>query len=390
MAMQSGPPVVVVPMPDALEVTIQALVRVPKLSDAERLCLKVGWDTLLEGSEAFSKPTLRRYMQSGGKPVVARVMGDHLYLRATVPPNQFANGVSMVLSLLREPLLNAADLEKSISEAKEPKVDAWSAALEPERWREAKPNRAEIVSTFRKVVRPENLTLAFGGAVAGDAVGAQVRRFEDWKPAPERGFVRSWAATPSIALASPDSIGIVELFGTEFGVKDPSLPAQLLATSALALGKSGLQFRFAREAQAWSYRQEGFLQPTADGLRLRLIFAHAGSTAIHEKIDLYRAGLLAGVEKWGQADRLRALEFLRSYFEAGIGTSPIRLLPEGSAIASLEERTHLAAWWRMKFGEEFRADSLMRKIEQVTLESLKETAKSTLERTSARVLVPVR
>lgn len=387
LALQTAPNLVVVPVPDATDVTVQALVRIPKLNDAERLCLRAGWDTLLEGSLRYTKPTLKAYMQQTGKPVVARVLGDHLFLRVSFPPNQLATATSMVSNLLREPAFDLENLEKTLADLREPKTDAWSAALDPERWREAKPTRAEIFTTFRKVVRPENVTIAFGGAVDANVARAQMAIFEDWKPTPERGFVRSWAAIPAIALKSPDSVGIVELFGPAISATDPSFPVHLLASAALGVGRASAVFRFAREEQAWSYRQEGFLQPAADGFRMRLIFANASSSELHAMIDPFRSGMLKQIDAWGQADRMRALESLRSYFEAGIGTSPIRLIPEGSPIATIEERTHLAAWWKLKFGEDFQPARLLERIEKVSIAQLKETAKSTLEQSSARLLV---
>lgn len=387
IAIQAAPALVVVSMPDAKEVTVQALVKIPKLNDAERLCLRAAWDTILEGSEAYSKPTLKSYMQQTGKPVVARVMGDHLFVRVTFPPGQLQTAVTMLSSILREPVLRADNLEAALANLREPKTDAWSAALDPERWREAKPMRAEILTTYRKVVRPENVTIAFGGAVDSTAAQGHMAIFKDWKPVPDRGFVRSWAAVRTFALKSPDAVGIVELFGREFASSERSLSLHLLATSALGLGHGSALFRLAREEFGWSYRQEGFLQPSADGLRLRMILAHSASAELHEKIDPLREGLLKAIANWGQADRLRAVESLRSYFESGVGTSPIRLLPEGTPLASLEERTHLAAWWKLKFGEDFQPMRIVEGLEKVTLAELKSTAKSIVEGASARVLV---
>lgn len=388
LAMQSaGIATVFVPVPDAADLTVQALVRVPKLSDAERLCLRAGWDTLLEGSIAYGKPTLRKYMQQTGKPVIAKYLGDHLFLRVSFPPNQVNTAIAMLDSLLREPSLEAADLERALEELKEPKSNSWSAALDPERWREAKPTRAEVLTTFRRIVRPENLLLAFGGAVEPDSIRSALRRFNDWSPSPERGFVRSWGATATIALASPDGTGIVELYGREFPASDPNLAAHLLGVVALGGGKNSALYRFAREEMGWSYRQEGFLQPTPGGLQMRLMLAHSGSDDFGGKVEPLRQGLLKQVEGWNESDRLRAIQNLKSYFEAGIGTAPIRLFPEGGIIATVEERTHLAAWWQMKFGEAFQPESIVRRIEAVPLSKLKQVAKEAVAVSSGRILV---
>jgi len=386
LAFQTTPAIVVVPVPDAKHVTVQALVKIPKLNDAEQLCLRAAWDTILEGSLAYSKPTLKSYMQQTGKPVVARVLGDHLFVRVTFPPDQLRTAVTMMLSVLREPALRRESLEKVLLDLQEPKTDAWSAALDPERWREAKPTEAEILSTFRRVVRPENVTLAFGGAVDSAAV-SQMSVFSAWKPAAERGFVRSWAATRSYALKSPDRVGIVELFGPEFGPADPGRWTHLLAAAGLGMGRGSALFRLAREELGWSYRQEGFLQPTSVGLRVRLLLAHTATGELHEKIDPLRDGLAKLVEAWNQADRQRAAAALKLYFEDGVGPSPIRLLPEGAPLASLEERTHLAAWWQMKFGEEFQPSRIVEGIEKVTLDDWKSAAKAIVEQSSARLLV---
>jgi predicted Zn-dependent peptidase len=294
----------------------------------------------------------------------------------------------MLDSLLRRPLLEAEPLNAAIAALRFPKQDPWAAALEPEVWREARPSRDEVLAVYRRIVRPENVVLAFGGALEETALAAALRRFDDWSPKPETRTVRSWAVVGGPLLKSPNEVGTVELSGPEFLGTDPAFPVQLLATAALGVGSGSSIHKVAREANAWSYVQEGFLYPTPNGIKLRLIFAHAGEPGVLETIEPFRKGLAEDVQKWTQADRLRALAMLRNWLEHGIGNSAIWILPEGNRIESPEERLHLAAWWRMKVGSSLDTARLLDLLEKVSLDDLKSAAATAIEQASARVLVP--
>jgi hypothetical protein len=386
--LQGAITVVRLPEPSAANVTCQALVRLPKLSDVERICIKVAWPTILEGSDEYSSFALRRYLQQAGKPIVAHVMSDHLLLRVTFPKNQFNTAASMLESLIRRPLLNAEDLEKALVTVRTPRKDAWAAAIEPESWREVKPSRDEILSVYRKIVRPENLVLAFGGDFQPEQVQAALSRFSDWAPKPETSYVRPWAATFSPLMKSPTSVATVELTGPEISASDPSLPVRLLETATLAMGSGSALYKVAREQHGWSYVQEGFLYPTQGGVRLRILLEHGGTEEVLSLIDPLRSDLENEVKAWTQADRARGLTLLKSWLLDGLGFSPIWLLPEGKVVQSEDEKTHLAAWWRMKFGLDLNAEQLAASLEKVKLDELRAATLADLESASARMLIP--
>ena len=68
------PTLVLLPEPSSPDVVIEALVKLPKQNDAERLCIRAAWETLLDGSDEYSALTLRGYAQQAGKPVTALVL----------------------------------------------------------------------------------------------------------------------------------------------------------------------------------------------------------------------------------------------------------------------------------------------------------------------------
>ena len=106
--LQLGPTFVLVHESTAANVTVQALVRLPKLNDAERLCAKTAWGAILDGSEEYSYVTLRSYSQQTGRPIQVVAMADHLLFRVTFPKEQASTAFAMVESVLRRPLLEAA------------------------------------------------------------------------------------------------------------------------------------------------------------------------------------------------------------------------------------------------------------------------------------------
>ena len=293
----------------------------------------------------------------------------------------------MVESVLRGPLLEAASLEKSLLRLQLPENDLWTSALTSEVWKDAKPSRQEILGVYRRLVRPENLVLAIGGAIEPTTFSAERKRFADWNIAAERGYVRPWSATLAPLLKSPTEVGTVELSGKEFSATDANFPVRVLAAAALGVGRGSALTRVVREANGWSYRQEGFLQPTSAGFRLRLLFAHAGAPPVQELIDPVRVGLTAEVKGWTAADRNRALSVCRSWLESGLGFGPILLLPEGRFSTSLEGRTHLAGWWKMKFGTDLSPEAFLSLLEKVAIDDLKRVALEEVEGASVRLLV---
>lgn len=388
LAMGSGrPPVVFAPEPEAPNVTVQALVRLPKMGDAQRLCVKVAWDSILEGSEEYSRVTLRNYSQQTGKPLLALELGDHLLLRLTFPKNQLGTAMAMAESILRRPLLLSESLEAAISRAFTPSTDPWFTALHPEGWSEAKPSRDEIVAEYRRLVRPENVVLSIGGGFEPAAAQKELARFDGWTPSGAGRPVREWAAAARPLLKVSGEATLFELAGPDRPANRASAASDLMAAVALGVGRGSTLYRVAREANGWSYRQEGFWQPTPGGWRLRMILARRSAEDAPAFLTEWREAMQADVKEWTQADRSRAVGVLRGWLEKGIGIAPVLLLPEGRPVASLEERTHLRAWWRMKFGEELDAESVVRQAEQVKLDDLKASALEMLEKANGRFLI---
>lgn len=383
------PNLVANPVPELETVTVQALVNLPKLPDAERLCIRAAWSVLPKGSEEYSGVTIRNYAGQSGRPMVCRVAGDHLFLRVTFPKAQISIAFSMVESLLRRPLLSAEDLERALKDLQGVSSDPWAAMLDSEIWQEAKPSRDEVLAVFRKLVTPEATTLAVGGGFNPGSLGSELKRFEDWTRPRASGYVRPWAARPSMVLKSPGSVGMLELYGPEFSGGDAKFPVRLLAASALGVGRGAAIQRVAREQMGFSYRQEGFLQPTSGGFRTRILLAHGDGSQLSESFGPLKEALTAEIKKWTQSDALRAAEVIRTWVEDGIGICPIQLFPDGQVLASCEERTHFLGWWRMKFGREFSAAELMARLREVKLDDLKAEALAFVDSSSVRMLVPI-
>jgi hypothetical protein len=384
------PSVTLLPEPRSPHVTVQAIVRLPKLDEAELMCARAAWASILEGTEEYSAHSLRAYAHQAGQPLVALAAGDHLLLRTVFPRDQIGTAFSMVDSILRRPLLLPESLDAALAALQVPRTDPWAAALDPSLWREAKPTREEALGVYRRLVRPDNVVLAIGGSFDPSRLQAELARFEDWQPAPGGPRVRPWAARLAHAMRSPSHVETLELAGPEFLSSDPAFPIKLLSAAALGAGRASSLYRVAREKNGWSYRQEGFLQPTPGGFRLRLILAHAGQPPALELIEPLREGLRADVKAWTEVDRIRALGIARSWLRDGLGAPLIRLLPQERALASLEERTHLAAWWKIKFGSDLHGPAMAERLEKVTLEALREDALEAVERASARALVAER
>ena len=368
--------------PSSHEISIQAMVAMPNLGAKDAAKLDIIVRAMTKQTQTY--PRREMLMVTDGKPVHGNITPDQIRIAVNVPSGKLKAGLSLMESLLREASLteeNLSDSEKELG-----KVDYWNAALMP--W--LRPNvhltTDEAQFLYHRVFRPERVTLAVGGKFApGDAEGQWLSRLDSWVVEREqKGYFDESRIEPR--TTNPTPITTIDIAGAPFPGGDPSLPAKLLALYALGVGKGASLFRVVRENHGWSYRQEAILSPTKDGWLPRLLIATIPPADTKTEFDTIRAELLTDIQSWTEASRLRAIGMAEAVLIQHVRFDPIYALGTSTVGDSLEDRTFLAAYWKIKTGQDWNQNALLASMKQVTLADLKEQATNLITSAIPRIL----
>ncbi|MCW5942835.1 MAG: insulinase family protein [Fimbriimonadaceae bacterium] len=370
-------PITTLPMPEsgADTVCVQAFVVLPALSAPFRAQLEVLADTLPKGADNYTEAQIRRYTGIVGRPLRATVGPDYLRLEASCPPDQLATVLGILASVLRAPTLSNEAIEDSVLARSTTTPSDWSIALDPLRLDFRAIRRSDLLDLHESIVRPESTFLCVGGKFDPKVLAEVVAgRFSGWNPRKVVGRfdyereTRSW--NPGLR--------VVSLVGPPISLRaEPYAP--LLAAFALGSGKGSSVFRVLREANGWSYRQEAFLWPDREGVRLRTVIL-SEARAVSPSPEEAKKALIADVAGWGEATRARALGIAEAVLLRDAPYLPIRLSARDHAeTENLAGRTRLAGWWFLKTGEVWDPQGVLDGLRTVSLEKMKEVATRNLQ-----------
>ncbi len=368
--------------PNADSISIQALVSLPDLGakDLARLNLIVS---------AIPKQTLdypRREMLivTDGEPVRCNITPDHVRVVVNVPPDHLKAGLGVMEALLRNATLTAENLEAAKEEQDEP--DYWSSALNPIDLPKVKLTAEEAQQLYHRVFRPDRLLLTVGGRFAqGDAEQAWTKRMALWPVEKEpKGFFDN---TP-IAERTKGSgaITTVDLVAAPFSANETGVQSKILSMFAFGVGKRASLFRVVREKHGWSYRQEAILSPTKDGFVPHLLVAMIPTDDAQDRAKTMRTELLEDVGTWDSTTRDRAFGMAEAVLSGYIPFNPFYFLGDSPAGNSLEDRTFLSGYWKMKTGTRWNPGLLLDSMKKVSVDELKESAKAMLATVIPRIL----
>ncbi len=374
----------VVEIPDATahEVTIQAIIRIPKLGAKDLAKLQIIVKAIPKQTEDYARREM--LVVTSGQPVQCQLTNDVIRISASVQPDNVAAGLSLMESLVRKASLFQENLDAAASEIERP--DYWSAALNPIEYPAVKLGPDEAQALYHRVIRPENLMLAVGGKIVpGDAQDKWERRMEAWNPGPKpKGYFDESA--PTQLLHNTSAVSVITLAGTSIPSGDAALSTEALAMFALGSGKGASLFRVVREKHGWSYRQEAVLLPTLDGWQPQIVIAMKPTDDISQKVETIKSDLMEDVKNWNAADLARALGMASAVLDRNVPFSPLYVLGNSPAGTSLEDRTFLAGYWMMKTGKPWSPMGMLESMSHVTLEDLKDQATGILNGATVRIL----
>ena len=368
--------------PSAREVSIQALIRLPKLGAKDLAKLEIIARAIPKQTEAYSRREVLTI--TGGQPVHCEITPDILYISEYVQQDNVKAGLSLMESLVHKATLTQDNLDAAALEVARP--DYWSDALNPSILPLVKVSQDEALILYHRVIRPERLMLAVGGKVVpGEAQDLWEKRMDRWTPDPApKGYFDD--SLPVVRDRSTAAVTTIDLVGAPVSANDAAFSVQVLAMFALGSGKGASLFRIVREKHAWSYRQEAVLSPMLEGWRPQIIVAMIPSEEAGLRAETIKTDLLADVKLWTDSDLARALGMADAVLTRNVPFSPLYVLGSNPVGNSIADRTFMAGYWMLKTGKPWDPAALLESMKHVTLDDLKDHATSILQSTKAQIL----
>lgn len=367
-----------VPDPSTDRVAIQAVLKLPPLEPLGRAEADVLAQVVTGDNDNYARFEMRNLSAPGGAPK-AYAMPDHLSIQLSVLPADTGAGMRMLAAIVSSARLELGAVNKVLVTEPYRHKPAWSLALDSSEraWDRMRAN--DISNFYRAVFRPDNISVAVGGPLKpGVAQRAWNEATENWRRQRSLPLRQS---PPFKEFPLNFRSNILELRGPEIESADAALAPKMLALIALGSGKASSLFRVIREDKAISYRQEAVFWPTTDGFVPRL-FVQVNPVDSEQRTKLAKDVqqlLLGDIGKWNEETLRRAQGFASSLAMNGSDLSPFYFKSAHPLGTSIEDRTFLAAYWKMKTGQPWDGQAMSQAFQSVSLESLKAEAEGMLK-----------
>lgn len=374
--LQSGTPrVIESPMPGSGLVVVQAYILAPNLGPADAAALKVVGETLLDGTQEFTRNELLSYGAQAGLPPTVSILPDFAKVQIAVPKRGLTVAIALIESILVRSNLKLEDLEAHRSTLMVRHRPAWSAALDP-RLLPYKDLRAGDYARVRdSLFRPENIVIAVGGDFdQGDGAKEVKKAFGSWSLGPKK-YVPKPIPIP-ISASNDEAVSSYELYGLPIATSQPAWAQQFLAMFALGVGKESSVTRVFREKMQISYRQETVLWPSLQGWIPRLFVVASPSVNSSERIDGFRAALQEDIGSWSELTLERAKSMALASLNRDLPVSPFWLDTSGPARSDVASRTSWDAFSSLVKMPELNRGTMATAFGSVTLDELKAAAEN--------------
>ncbi len=361
-----------------------AIAPIPEMGAKDWALLQILAKTLSRRTDEYVRPEILSL--TDGRTVQCQIMQDCLIIQFEVKRNEMLPGVSLLASILTKSSLLQTDIDQAIQDLTLKSKNYWDIGLDPSMPPPSSVTRDQLQEFYKRFINPNTIRVCVGGSVDEELVKqAWVSRTLDWKVGewPQYGDI-----TPMpMAKNEVGPSSFVELKSPTYSANSPGLELRILALVALGSGRNGSLSRVCREQYSWSYRQESVLWPLRDGFQSRLAFMSTQFDGSAEHVSEFRKGLLADIDSWNATSLARAQVLAEQSVNFQNPFSPLYLSPRGLVDDSLSGRTYIDAYWQMKTGVAWNSTDLIRKMKQISLESLKQAAKELVESSSSSVLV---
>jgi hypothetical protein len=385
MLLQGGKTdVEVVPPVSPGVISVEAIMRLPKTGPRERAELEVIAATLLDDTEEYGHRQLVKLTVMSGETIRCDLYPDCMRVRFGVLESDVASAVPILANVVHAAELHEEALNASMESLMFQRRDYWASALEPEALRFRDAHVPDIMTLYKVMGKPENLTITFAApaATGADLLDRWRTTVDAWDHVPTGAFPPD-SSIPRPTFHRRGKLTTILLRGASVDPKAPSFATNLLAIFALGGGKDSAVWKSLREGLGWSYRQEAMLRNSVVGLEPVVETVTEHSEADIERSLQVRPELEKAIAHWTEEDKKHAIASAEALFNRGLGLDPIYFK---STRPSSEDALFMRTYWRFKTGEEWAPARLLASMESVDLKSLQAAATAILDGAGIEVI----
>lgn len=315
------------PVASAKTVSAFVVVRAPELSRRDLANWFVLGEAILAGSRSYTPRALLEFGAQSGRAPEVRTWVDHMTIQVSAPGGEDGLSVAagIAMSLAKEPTLEDDDINAAMRMCEDVRENRiWRAQVPYDLpWDLVTPQAVRQLHA-KTFTRRQISCIAWG-----DFSGAKSREvFEsaagDWDPKTAPYDKDPTGLRPDSKYFGP--VTSLELHAQNLE-SNSDLAAGIVALAGLGGGKSGALFQVIRQKLRWSYAQDGYLQPTNQGLVPRLIILFQANEATINRADELRKVLQGAIDGWGDADLARMKRLALGALEGRPLWNPILLAP---------------------------------------------------------------
>jgi len=344
---------------------IEAVVPLPALDPYQRRMGEIAAGTVGEGSTSFTRGAAIDATLGDG--VNATIIGDTLRLGIESETGDPATAILILADAILNPRFDQESLDEFAAQLDRSRI--WTDEIYGADVDRTPPARTRIADFWRRYVYPSAMTVVFQG---GFAAGRPTRLWREALAEYRRPDLRYEPVSTSngrlrgewTAAAGPDRPW------RENG------PSRLLAAFALGAGKGSAAFRALRRESGISYRQEFFWLPVKAGWRPVLAYR---SGAEPDERSAAMEALKRTIGEWSESDRTRAIAMARAAYLGSAPWDPLSLVHREIGVSASATQAWRAAIWRAHNGADWSPEAMVRQLEGVDLEQMREAAMADLE-----------
>ncbi|MGE3126020.1 MAG: hypothetical protein AB7F50_06650 [Fimbriimonadaceae bacterium] len=328
-----------IPVPDADQIVVCSVSRVPEtMSARQEAALQLLALALRDGSTELSRTRTVALASQTGRGLETEAWPGALVVRFSVPRGQLAIAGLLTEGLIERAALTDSAIREAITQLRSEKPTALEQALGTRVYDYSKVTPSDVRDVYNLVRSGGRTRICIGGAFeVGRGLAEIVPRLDD-----ESSLNKPRTGLPWEAAHGP--VGGIEVARIDLGTWTQVEPRQFLALVALGTGKGSSLFRAWRLRSPESYWQQALLAPTGGGYHATLVALRKVRTGEDDWAARMRSALLDDVKGYTQSDLDRALAVARECLLGQFPNSPLVSLGWEPLGQSLADRCFLQAY----------------------------------------------
>lgn len=371
---QSVPRVIERPETGSGEVILQAFVKAPDLTLKEEPAWMILGQSLLEGTEDFTKSELLEYGGQSGYPPRVQTSADFIVIEVRQPAEAADMAAHLLMSLLTNPSLRDEGVLAAQQRVIYGRQSHWDRALDPRNLDLKSVSVGMVRHVWERMFRPENTIIVASGEFTGGRMANQVAAWSrDWpqfRVRPEGPKLQA-----QLMASNFSGVSSFELRGDPLTPATPFSGARVLATIALGGGKDCTMWRVLRDQHAMAYSLEGIFWPTSKGWVPRFIMLRTPGNNDLELMSQMKSLMLADIETWDEITLKRAVAVAQASLVGDFAFNPFWLSSAGPMDNSMADRAAWQGFLAITGSDSVSLQNWAESLKNVSLETLQAQAK---------------